>query len=150
MPRIKGGFSSQMHVLRGLYTPETATEFLVEVKVLMLDVAVMHADLFENTQLRGLSAQGVRDAHTRFDVYMNQIRQATPDGGSYANEADIEEPQWQKAFFGDNYERLKEVKTSWDPWSLYYVPVGVGSDDWVVRTVDHGLPTQDGPLCRAS
>ncbi|KAI0909507.1 FAD binding domain-containing protein [Ustulina deusta] len=110
---------------------------------------VMHADVFEGTNLRGLSAQGVRDAHATFNVYMNQIRQATPEGGSYINEGDIEEPEWQKAFFGNNYARLVEVKTSWDPWNLFYTPVGVGSESWVVRTVDHGLPTQDGPLCRA-
>ncbi|KAI1427861.1 FAD binding domain-containing protein [Xylaria sp. FL1777] len=110
---------------------------------------VMHADIFEGTNLRGLSAQGVRDAHAKFNVYMNQIRQATPEGGSYLNEGDIEEPEWQKAFFGNNYARLLEVKTSWDPWNLFYTPVGVGSESWVVRTVDHGLPTQDGPLCRA-
>ncbi|KAI0420780.1 FAD binding domain-containing protein [Xylaria grammica] len=111
---------------------------------------VMHADIFEGTNLRGLSAQGVRDAHAQFNVYMNQIRRATPEGGSYFNEGDIEEPEWQRAFFGDNYARLVEVKTSWDPWNLFYAPVGVGSESWVVRApVDHGLPTQDGPLCRA-
>ncbi|KAI1273938.1 FAD binding domain-containing protein [Xylaria sp. FL0933] len=109
---------------------------------------VMHADIFEGTNLRGLSAQGVRDAHAKFNVYMNQIREATPEGGSYLNEGDIEEPEWQKAFFGNNYARLLEVKTSWDPWNLFYTPVGVGSESWVVRSVDHGLPTQDGPLCR--
>ncbi|GAW23473.1 hypothetical protein ANO14919_130320 [Xylariales sp. No.14919] len=117
---------------------------------LTLDDVVMHADIFEGTNLRGLSAQGVRDAHAQFNVYMNQIRRATPEGGSYFNEGDIEEPEWQRAFFGDNYARLVEVKTSWDPWNLFYAPVGVGSESWVVRApVDHGLPTQDGPLCRA-
>ncbi|KAI1363390.1 hypothetical protein F5Y08DRAFT_309572 [Xylaria arbuscula] len=109
---------------------------------------VMHADVFENTNLRGLPAQGVRDAHTKFNVYMDQIRQATPEGGSYINECDIEEPDWQNAFFGSNYARLTEVKSSWDPWSLFYTPLGVGSEAWVVRSPDHGIPTQDGPLCR--
>ncbi|KAI1118629.1 FAD binding domain-containing protein [Nemania sp. NC0429] len=112
-------------------------------------IGAMHADVYEGTNLRGLSAQGVRDAHAQFNVYMNQIRQATPEGGSYVNEGDIEEPEWQKAFFGDNYAKLAEVKVRWDPWSLFYTPVGVGSESWVVRSVDHGLPTQDGPLCRA-
>lgn len=108
----------------------------------------MHADVYEGTNLRGLSAKGVRDAHARFNVYMNQIRQATPEGGSYVNEGDIEEPEWQKAFYGSNYAKRLEIKTRWDPWSLFYTPIGVGSESWVVRAVDHGLPTQDGPLCR--
>ncbi|KAI1186620.1 FAD binding domain-containing protein [Nemania serpens] len=111
-------------------------------------VGVMHADVYEGTNLRGLSAKGVRDAHARFNVYMNQIRQATPEGGSYVNEGDIEEPEWQKAFYGSNYAKRLEIKTRWDPWSLFYTPIGVGSESWVVRAVDHGLPTQDGPLCR--
>ncbi|KAI0203594.1 FAD binding domain-containing protein [Astrocystis sublimbata] len=110
--------------------------------------AVMHADVFEGTNLRGLSPQGVRDAHARFNVYMDQIRQATPEGGSYVNEGDIEEPEWQRAFYGSNYARLLRVKRSWDPWNLFYTPIGVGSESWAVRAPDHGLPTQDGPLCR--
>ncbi|KAI1175216.1 FAD binding domain-containing protein [Nemania sp. FL0916] len=110
---------------------------------------VMHADVYEGTNLRGLPAQDVRDAHAQFNVYMNQIRQATLEGGSYINEADVEEPEWQRAFFGDNYARLAQVKTSWDPWNLFYAPASVGSESWVVRSPDHGISTQDGPLCRA-
>lgn len=110
----------------------------------------MFADVFENTNLRGLPAQSVRDAHAKFNVFMDQIRRATPGGGSYINECDVEEPDWQNAFYGSNYARLAEVKASWDPWSLFYTPLGVASEAWVVRSlVDHGMPTQDGPLCRA-
>ncbi|KAI8628454.1 FAD binding domain-containing protein [Xylariaceae sp. FL1651] len=108
--------------------------------------AVVHADVFEGTALRGLAPQAVRDSHAQFSVYMNKIRQATPEGGAYLNEADVEEPEWQKAFFGNNYESLVKVKRSWDPWSLFYTPVAVGSEGWLVK-MDHGLPTQDGPLC---
>ncbi|KAI0969559.1 FAD binding domain-containing protein [Xylaria arbuscula] len=131
-------------VLKTPNIPKEVPEISLTVRII-----VMHADIFEITSLRGLSAQAVRDSHAEFNVYMNQIRQATPEGGSYLNEGDIEEPEWQRAFFGDHYARLAEVKTSWDPWHLFYTPVGVGSESWVVRGIDRGLPTQDGPLCRA-
>ncbi|KAI0142709.1 FAD binding domain-containing protein [Xylariaceae sp. FL1272] len=111
-------------------------------------IAAMHADVFEGTSLRGLNASSVQAAHARFNIYMDRIRQATPEGGSYLNEADVEEPNWQQSFFGDNYRRLLTVKRSWDPWQLFYTAVGVGSEEWAVR-LDRGLPTQDGPLCRA-
>ncbi|POS80195.1 FAD binding domain protein [Diaporthe helianthi] len=30
-------------------------------------------------------------------------REASPGAGTYMNEADINEPDWQQAFYGDNY-----------------------------------------------
>jgi hypothetical protein len=36
---------------------------------------------------------------------MKIIRDATPDAGSYVNETDYFEPDWQRAFWGDNYEK---------------------------------------------
>lgn len=73
-----------------LHIPEIRAEGIS----LTLDAPVMHADVFEGTNLRGLSAQGVRDAHARFNVFMDQIRQATPEGGSYG-EQDIYFLFWQ-------------------------------------------------------
>jgi len=117
---------------------------------LTIVIIVLFADVYENTALRGSSPQAIRDAHARFNIYMNQIRQATPEGGSYLNEGDVEEPDWQRAFLGTNYGRLREAKATWDPWGVFHAPVTVGSEDWEVRGVDHGLPTQDGPLCRVA
>ncbi|KAI0009197.1 FAD-binding domain-containing protein [Xylariaceae sp. FL0662B] len=111
--------------------------------------AIMHADLFDFAGLRGTTPQAVRDAHARLDSYMAGWRAASPGAGAYMNEADLEEPDWQQAFFGDNYGRLLRIKKEVDPWGLFYAPGTVGSEDWVVVTED-GLPTQNGPLCRAS
>jgi hypothetical protein len=38
------------------------------------------------------------------------LRDITPNSGAYLNEADYNEPNWQKTFFGDNYDRLKSIK----------------------------------------
>ena len=58
-----------------------------------------------------------------YDV-MGPLRDASPAGGAYNNEADVGEPDWQNAFWGENYPRLLEVKKKWDPTSLFYVHHG--------------------------
>lgn len=54
------------------------------------------------------------------------------DSASYSNEADVREPNFQVTFFGVNYARLKQIKSVYDPQSLFIVPAGVGSEDWDV------------------
>jgi FAD/FMN-containing dehydrogenase len=79
---------------------------------------------------------------------LGPLRELTPAGGTYGNEADIAEPDWQNAFWGENYSRLLKIKEV-DPSGLFYVHHGVGSEDWVVD--DRGIvgvQSTDGPLCR--
>lgn len=52
------------------------------------------------------------------------------DSGTYSNEADVREPNFQQTFFGVNYARLKEIKRKYDPEELFIVPAGVGSENW--------------------
>ena len=58
---------------------------------------------------------------------MKLIRAATPGSGSYLNEADYFEPDWQTSFWGANYPRLLDVKRKYDPDNLFRVHHGVGS-----------------------
>jgi hypothetical protein len=46
---------------------------------------------------------------------MDVIRAAAPDAGSYVNETDYHQPDWQRSFWGDNYARLLEIKHAYDP-----------------------------------
>jgi FAD/FMN-containing dehydrogenase len=46
---------------------------------------------------------------------------------SYFNETDYFEPDWQTAFWGDNYARLLQVKERYDPDGLFFVHHGVGT-----------------------
>lgn len=47
------------------------------------------------------------------------VKELTPGGGCYLNEADYGEEQWEDTFFGENYPRLLEIKNKWDPNSLF-------------------------------
>jgi FAD/FMN-containing dehydrogenase len=49
---------------------------------------------------------------------------------SYVNETDFFETDWQTAFWGKHYARLKTVKNHYDPGGLFYVHHGVGSEAW--------------------
>jgi FAD/FMN-containing dehydrogenase len=64
----------------------------------------------------------------RVDAAMAIIRALTPDSGSYVNETDYFEPDWQHSFWGDNYPKLLEVKRAYDPGNSFRVHHGVGSD----------------------
>ncbi|KAA8642713.1 FAD-dependent oxidoreductase [Aspergillus tanneri] len=69
----------------------------------------------------------------------------TPRGeisGAYLNEADFNQPDWQSAFYGANYDRLQEIKDKYDPDQVLYARTAVGSQRWV----EH----EDGRLCRAA
>lgn len=54
------------------------------------------------------------------------LRDITPNSGAYWNEADYYEPDWEQSFFGDNYDRLKQVKEEYDPDGIFRVWNGVG------------------------
>jgi hypothetical protein len=52
--------------------------------------------------------------------------------GSYMNEANPNEPDWQQKFFGtmEIYNQLKSIKNAVDPNGLFVCKNCVGSDDW--------------------
>lgn len=50
---------------------------------------------------------------------LDPLKELSPGGGAYFNEAHWGEPQWQKTFFGKNYEKLLEVKDQYDPTHIF-------------------------------
>jgi FAD/FMN-containing dehydrogenase len=60
----------------------------------------------------------------------DELRKVVPDAGSYVSESDFFERNWQNAFWGENYARLREVKRNYDPDGLFFVHHGVGSEEW--------------------
>jgi hypothetical protein len=68
---------------------------------------------------------------------MDIIRAAAPEAGSYVNETDYHQPDWQRSFWGNNYPRLLEIKHTYDPGNLFRVHHGVGSE----RPGSHSLAT---------
>ncbi|KAI1759608.1 FAD-binding domain-containing protein [Hypoxylon sp. FL1150] len=78
---------------------------------------------------------------------MQPWRDASPGAGAYLNEADINEPNWQQAFYGSNYDYLYQLKQQYDPWGLLWAPTAVGSEDWYITGQIDYYPTQNGKLC---
>jgi FAD/FMN-containing dehydrogenase len=78
--------------------------------------------------------------HAKAEVLaaMKIIREATPGTGSYVNETDYFEPDWQRSFWGENYPRLLQIKQKYDPEGLFFCHHCVGSEQW----------TSDG-LCKS-
>lgn len=107
----------------------------------------MHADVFVSVDMGSLTPAEGREVQRRLDGYMAAIREATPGGGAYFNEADVLEPDWQRSFFGENYDALARIKRRRDPWHVFWAPTTPGSEAWAVRVPDE-LPTQNGRLCR--
>ena len=71
-----------------------------------------------------------RDDAKKVSAAMGELRKLVPKHGSYVSESDYFEADWQGAFWGANYARLRAVKDSVDPEGLFYVHHGVGSEDW--------------------
>ncbi|WQF80674.1 Putative berberine/berberine, FAD-binding domain, PCMH-type, FAD-binding, type PCMH, subdomain 2 [Colletotrichum destructivum] len=57
-------------------------------------------------------------------------RKWAPGSGSYINEANPFNSNFREDFYGENYERLLEVKKKYDPTTSLFVLSGVGSDMW--------------------
>ncbi|KAG0019140.1 hypothetical protein BGZ82_000233, partial [Podila clonocystis] len=79
------------------------------------------------------------DLQRKFTESIDILRAITPGGGTYQNEADPNEPNWQQSFFGANYPRLRAIKDMYDPNGMFVCRRCVGSEDW-----DHDL------MCRQS
>jgi hypothetical protein len=70
-----------------------------------------------------------KDYRTRVGEAMRILRDATPGAGSYVNETDYFEPDWKRAFWGENYDKLLEIKRKYDPHALFFCHHCVGSDE---------------------
>lgn len=59
-----------------------------------------------------------------------ELRRIAPDSGSYVSESNYFNSNWQRDYWGDNYAKLRSIKTTYDPDGLFFVHHGVGSEDW--------------------
>ncbi len=64
------------------------------------------------------------------DGAMTALLRIAPDAGSYVSESNYFQEDWQKSFWGPNYDRLAAVKRRYDPDGLFFVHHGVGSEEW--------------------
>ncbi|CAI6232812.1 unnamed protein product [Periconia digitata] len=141
------------------YNPSTATQAYSTQNAVLpaFRSAIMHAQGYLPSQHWDGTSPQLEPAeqaaqHKRLQEFMQGWRDITPGSGSYVNEGDAQSALWKEEFFGGNYERLEGVKGKVDPWGVFWVLGGVGSDGWEVRGGvgggRDGLYTQDGVLCR--
>ncbi|EED23613.1 FAD/FMN-containing isoamyl alcohol oxidase MreA [Talaromyces stipitatus ATCC 10500] len=72
--------------------------------------------------------------------YIPRLKALAPESGAYMNEADFRQPDFQQAFFGENYQKLQSIKAKYDPYDLFYAITTVNSDQWT--------ELEDGRLCK--
>ncbi|KAI7673542.1 FAD/FMN-containing isoamyl alcohol oxidase MreA [Hortaea werneckii] len=93
------------------------------------------------------SGSDITEARNNFTHGLVQdLRELTPGAGSYGNEGDLLEPNFQWSFFGSFYPRLLELKKRFDPFNVFYAPTTVGSEFFEVRSVDNDA-NENGPVC---
>ncbi len=61
---------------------------------------------------------------------MSYFIKLAPNAGSYANESNYFQKDWQQAFWGVNYEKLLSIKKKYDPEGVFYCHHCVGSEAW--------------------
>jgi FAD/FMN-containing dehydrogenase len=73
----------------------------------------------------------IAHAHAQaVDQAIAALRVVAPDAGSYVSESNYFNADWQRAFWGDNYARLRKVKQRYDPDGLFFIRHGVGGEEW--------------------
>jgi FAD/FMN-containing dehydrogenase len=66
----------------------------------------------------------------KIDRAADELRRVAPQAGSYVSESNFFNQNWQQAYFGTHYPRLRAIKKKYDPEGLFFVHHGVGSEDW--------------------
>lgn len=107
---------------------------------------VIHQRLWDPADTTVGGAGSYANAYRLAQEATADLRALVPDGGSYQNEADVNEPDPVGMFWGkENYARLLGIKKVVDPGNLFMVHQGVGWDSEDERFVCYtgALGTKD-------
>ncbi|KAM0270614.1 hypothetical protein ACHAQH_009374 [Verticillium albo-atrum] len=73
------------------------------------------------------------------NVITEKYKAAAPNGLAYVNENYAFMNNWQDAFWGQNYPKLKMLKKTWDPLGVFFSPSTPGTEDWHIVDYAHRL-----------
>lgn len=66
-----------------------------------------------------LTPSHLEETTDAFLELLEPLKELSPGGGAYGNEAHYLEPEWETTFWGNNYAKLLEVKYAYDPTHLF-------------------------------
>jgi FAD/FMN-containing dehydrogenase len=75
------------------------------------------------------AAKARRDA-AAVSAALAELARLAPGAPAYLTESSYFQKDWQQAYWGGNYGRLRALKRKYDPDGLFFVHHGVGSEEW--------------------
>ncbi|KAI1472378.1 FAD-binding domain-containing protein [Daldinia caldariorum] len=90
--------------------------------------AIAHA--LTSVQFQPLNQTAKVEALAKVNAKIEPLRRLAPEMGSYLNENNPGVPNWQRSFWGDNYDRLLRIKRAVDPNDVFWCHPCVGNDRW--------------------
>lgn len=112
-------FSTAANIAHANYTPNAVSPSWRKA----LFATAFYAPLAENA-----GVDDILQVQTTLNTWQEKLRNITPGGGTYMNEATWDNPYWKEDYFGENYEALLAVKEKYDPEFLFWANAAVGSD----------------------
>lgn len=128
-----------VHINKGLYGAESsairlALETSTNPKVYEADALVIMSagtsGVYKGVKGHELNTLMAKNEAEKISKAMRILIDLAPDSGTYVNEADYFQPNWQHVFWGKNYPNLYNVKQKYDPNGLFYCRHCVGSELW--------------------
>ncbi|PHH85845.1 hypothetical protein CDD83_11095 [Cordyceps sp. RAO-2017] len=86
------------------------------------------ASMFTSASFNAKDRPSRRAAVDQVDGTLQPLRELDPESGSHASEAFVFEPQWRKAYWGANYDRLRQIKKDVDPADVFCCRRCVGNE----------------------
>ncbi|MGO9932812.1 MAG: FAD-binding protein [Steroidobacteraceae bacterium] len=129
----------QLHINKGLAgappdalasVRQTATNPVVAQAFALAIIADGEAPAYSGLARPTVDLAAARQDARTIDLATAELRKIIPNAGSYVSESNYFNHSWQDAYWGENYSKLRAVKTKYDPGGLFIVHHGVGSEDW--------------------
>ncbi|KAL1857403.1 hypothetical protein Daus18300_010376 [Diaporthe australafricana] len=96
---------------------------------------------FARSLVEGADWDAISANQAQLNEWQRELREITPGGGTYMNEATWDNVNWKEDYFGANYDALLGIKDKYDPQGLFWANAAVGNDKYWKATTD-------GRLCR--